>query len=563
MALTACGGGGGGNDNGGESGAAQGGRVVYGESTDFPENLFPLISAGNATSVANIEAQMFPSTFDIQPDFTVKWNEDLLTEEPTSEVNGDTQTVTYKLNKDAVWSDGEPISADDFIFTWNTRKSADPASGGCPAILSTVGYDQMTSVEGSDGGKTVTVTFSPPFSDWQANFSGSSDPILPKHVMEEASPEAQCEAITTGWPIADGIPSDISGGPWQLKKENIDVAGQIVVLTPNDKFWGDKPNLDQLVIQNIGNDPGTAVQGLQSGELNMIYPQPQLDLVDQVKGLEPNVTSDINFGLSFEHLDMNTQDPHLADINVRKAFGMALDRQEIVDQTVAQFSSDAQVLNNRIWLNNQPEYQDTAPDAFKQQDIAGAKALLEQSGYTLGPDGIYTHPQRGKLSLRIDTTENNPLRQTTIEVMIPQLKEAGIEASFNANPDIFAGADKPTSLEAGGFQVALFAWVGNPFVSSSRSIYQTPQGANIGQNYSRIGNKTIDDLFAQIVQTPERDKQADLGNQIDTALWEQLATIPLYQKPTFLAFSATLQGAKDNATQAGPLWNSSTWSLKQ
>src|SRR4029078_2213782 len=105
MALTACGGGGSSSgDNGSEGGGAQGGRVVFGESTDFPENLFPLISAGNATSVANIEAQMFPSTFDIQPDFTVKWNEDLLTEEPTSEVNGDTQTVTYKLNPDAVWS---------------------------------------------------------------------------------------------------------------------------------------------------------------------------------------------------------------------------------------------------------------------------------------------------------------------------------------------------------------------------------------------------------------------------------------------------------------------------
>jgi peptide/nickel transport system substrate-binding protein len=564
MALTACGGGSSsGGGGGGNKGAAQGGRVVYGESTDFPENLFPLISAGNATSVANIEAQMFPSTFDIQPDFTVKWNQDLLTEEPKSEVSGDTQTVVYHLNKDAVWSDGEPINADDFIFTWNTRKSADPAKGGCASILSTVGYDQMQSVEGSDNGETVTVKFSPPFSDWQSNFSGSSDPILPAHVMDKKDPKANCDAITKGWPIADGIPSDISGGPWQLKKENIDVAGQIVVLTPNAKFWGKKPNLDQLVIQNIGNDPTTAVQGLQNGELNMIYPQPQLDLVDQVKKLEPNVVSDINFGLSFEHLDMNTQDKHLADPNVRKAFAMALDRQEIVDQTVAQFSSDAQVLNNRIWLNNQPEYQDTAPDQYKKQDIAGAKALLEQSGYTLGADGIYTHPQRGKLSLRIDTTENNPLRQTTIEVMIPMLKKAGIEASFNPNPDIFAGKDKPSSLEAGGFQVALFAWVGNPFVSSTRSIYQTPQGDNIGQNYSRIGNKQIDDLFAELVKTPERDKQAALGNQIDKLLWDQMATLPLYQKPTFLAHSATLQGAEDNATQAGPLWNSSTWSLKQ
>jgi peptide/nickel transport system substrate-binding protein len=561
MALTACGGG----SDSGSGGSASGGpsgRVVFGESTDFPENLNPWISAGNATSVANIEAQLFPSTFDIQPDFTVKYNQDLLTAEPTSQVTGDTQVVTYKLNNDAVWSDGTPITAKDFEFTWRARRSSDPANGGCPALLSTVGYDQMKSVVGSDNDKTVTVTFSPPFADWQSNFSGASDPILPAHVMDKPDPAALCAEITAGWPIADGIPQDISGGPWQLKKENINVGGQIVVLTPNAKFWGAQPKLSQLVIQNIGNDPTTAVQGLQSGELGVIYPQPQLDLVDQVEKLKPNVTSDVNFGLSFEHVDFNTTDPFLSDPKVRQAFGMALDRQKIVDQTVGQFSSDAQVLDNRIWLTNQPEYKDTAPDQYKKQDVAGAKALLESDGFTLGPDGVYT--KGGKpLAFQIDTTTNNPLRQTTIEVMIPQLQQAGIKATFNANPDIFAGKEKPASLEAGGFQVALFAWVGNPFVSSTQSIYQTPQGDNIGQNYSRAGTPQIDALFAQLRTTPERDKQADLGNQIDTLLWQQLATIPLYQKPTFIAYQSSITGVKDNATQAGPLWNASTWSTKQ
>jgi peptide/nickel transport system substrate-binding protein len=563
MTLAACGGGSSSNSGGGSGGQASGGQAVFGESTDFPENLFPLISAGNATSVANIEAQMFPSTYDIQPDFSVKYNQDLLTEEPTSTVNGDQQTVTYKLNPDAKWSDGTPITADDFEFTWRSRKSSDPADGGCAALLSTVGYDQMQSITGADGGKTVNVVFSPPFSDWQANFSGASDPLLPKHLMDKPTPTELCDSFTKGWPLAEGIPSDFSGGPWQLKKENIDVGSQTVVLTPNPNWWGEKPKLDRLVIRNIGNDPTTAVQALSNQEIGVIYPQPQLDLVGQVKGLAPNVDNQINFGLSFEHVDLNTTDPHLGDINVRKAFALALDRQQIVAQTVGQFSSDAQVLGNRIWLNTQPEYQDTAPAEYKQPNVAQAKQLLEQSGYTLGPDGVYTHPERGRLAIRIDTTANNPLRQTTIEVMIPQLKAAGIEASFNANPDIFAGKEKPTSLEGGGFQAALFAWVGNPFVSSTRSIYQAPQGDNIGQNYSRIGNEQIDQLFGQLVQTPDRAQQAALGNQIDKLLWDQIATIPLYQKPTFIAWQNSIQGVVDNPTQAGPLWNASTWATAQ
>src|SRR3954447_23229572 len=512
MVLSACGGGSG---SGGGSSSGGSGRVVFGEATTWPENLFPLISAGNATSVADMEAQLLPQTYEIQPDFTVKWNQELLTEEPTSQVNGNSQTVTYKLKPEAVWSDGTPITADDFEFSWRMQRSSDPAAGGRPDLLSTAGYDQMTAVDGADQGKAVTVTYSPPFADWKSSFAGNNSPVFPKHVLDKDTPEALCQSIAAGWPIADGIPNDISGGPWQLKKANINVGQQIVVLTPNEKYGGKKPKLGQLVIQGIGNDPTTAVQGMSSGELNMIYPQPRLDLVTQVKALAPNVTSQTNFGLSFEHLDFNPPDPILSDSRVRQAFALALDRQQIVDQTVGQFSSDAQVLNNHIWKNNQPEYQDNAPEQYKTANPAQAKQLLEQAGWALGPDGIYAKGGQ-RLSIRIDTTPNNPLRQTTVEVMIPQLKAAGIEASFNANPDIFAGPDKPTSLIAGGFQAALFAWVGNPFVSSQPPIYQSVQGSAVGQNYSRAGTPEIDALFKQLMVTPDRGQQVQITNQIDT-----------------------------------------------
>ncbi len=560
MALSACGGGS--DDSGGGDSGSGSGRVVYGESTDWPENLMPLISAGNALSVANIEAQLLPQAYLVQPDFSLKYDDQLLTEEPTSEVTGDTQTVTYKINPDANWSDGEPITADDFEFSWQLQKSSDPAQGGCETLLSTTGYDKITAVEGSDEGKTVTVTLSP-FADWKALFSGSNNPVFPKHVMDQGSPEANCAYLSTGWPIADGLPQDISGGPWQLKKSNINNGQQIAVLTPNENYWGDKPKLEQLVIQGVGNDPTTQVQGLKSGELNVIYPQPQLDLVGQVDDLAPNVKSDVNFGITFEHLDFNTTDPQLSDVRVRQAFAMALDRQEIVDQTVGQFSSDAQVLNNRIWLNTQEQYQDNAPDQYKSVDVAGAKALLEQAGYTLGADGIYAKGSQ-RLSFKIDTTANNPLREQTINVMIPQLKAAGIEGVFNANPDIFAGPDKPTSLVAGGFQVALFAWVGSPFISSTPPIYQSPEGAGgaVQQNYSRTGTPQIDTLLGQWLTETEESDVAATGNEIDKALWDQMATLPLYQKPTYIAYSSNVSGVEDNPTQAGPLWNASTWSVQ-
>ncbi len=557
MVLSGCGGGDDGDDAGG-GGSEPTGQVVYGESTDFPDNLFPIISSGNATSVANILIRILPGPFQLLPDFSVAHDPEFMTEEPTLEEVDGKQVNVYSINPDAVWSDGTPITADDFAFTAKVQDTE--FTEVCPdgGILGTTGYDQIESIEGSDDGKTVTVTYETPFADWQSLFT-----LLPAHVMDSEDDATLCANVTAGWAIDQGIPDEISGGPWQLKTDGIDVASQVVTLTPNEAYWGEKPKLAALVYQNIGNDPGAAVAAIENGEVQMIYPQPQLDLVDQVAALEPNVVSNIVFGLSFEHLDMNTRNPHLADANVRHAFGMALDRQEIVDQTVGQFSGDAEVLNNRIFFNNQPQYQDTAPAEYNAPDPDAAKALLEESGYVAGADGIYEHPERGRLSLAISTTVNNPLRQQTIDVIIPQAAAAGIEISARPDPDIFSDATVPTSLEAGGFDIALFAWVGSPFRTATAPIYLSldAQGGIQGQNYTQGGNPEVDSLYEEFLSEPDPDASADLGNQIDTLLWEDLYTIPLYQKPTFLAYSADLNGVEDNATQAGPLWNSEKWTL--
>ena len=61
----------------------------------------------------------------------------------------------------------------------------------------------------------------------------------------------------------------------------------------------------------------------------------------------------------------------------------------------------------------------------------------------------------------------------------------------------------------------------------------------------------------------DQSKAADLANQVDKKLWDQMATLPLYQKPTFIAYQSSVQGVEDNASQAGPLWNSEVWSQKQ
>jgi peptide/nickel transport system substrate-binding protein len=554
MTAAACGGSDDDGGNSGGDGTVTGGRIVYGFETAMPENLFPAIAAGNSVATAYAEIRVLLAPFRTYPDFTIKPDTDLVSGEPTTETTNGKQVVTYKINPAAVWSDGTPITSKDFEFTWRLQKSSDPKTGGCPDLISTTGYDLIQSVEGSDNDKTVTVTYEKPYSDWKSLFT-----LYPQHIMDKTDPVANCQAVVKGWPTADGIP--VASGPYLMDKAGVNVNQKILTLTKNPKWWGTPSKLDTIILQGIGNDPAVSVSALRNNEVQLIYPQPQLDLVKNIKALEPQITSKTNFGLTFEHLDFNTKDELLAQKPVRQAIAYALDRPDIVAKTVGQFDNRAQVLNNRYFVNNQPEYEDTSGGLYDKQDTAKSDALLTGAGFAKGADGIYAKGGK-RLSFEIMTTQANPLRSNTIDVIVNQLKPAGIEIKKFLNPDIFASKEKPRSLEGGQYQIALFAWVSSPYVSGNESIYKTPTGDNIGQNYTRAGNAEVDKLFPQINAATDQDQIKTLGNQVDKLLWDDMYTIPLYQKPTFLAYNSNYTGIVENATNAGPMWDATAWAKK-
>lgn len=437
MTAAACGGSGGG---GGSTTAAQGpkGQIVWSEGTDVIQNFMPIIAAGNSTATANIESRLLLTPFRTYPDFTIHYDQDLLASEPTTATVDGKFTVTYKVNPKAVWSDGQPVTWQDFQFSWDIQKSSDPKKGGCAALLGTTGYDLISGVAQGADDHTAVVTYSKPYGDWKGVFAPG---FLPKHIVDKGDPKATCDYVTKGWTLQSGIPEGATNGPWVLLKSGIDTQEKSEVLTPNPKWWGAPTGLERIVFKFATNDPGVAVKNLKSGTANVVYPQPQLDLVKQIKAL-PGVTSQVNFGLAFEHLDLNTRNPHLAHPEVRKAIALALDRAAIVSSTVGQFDNRATVLNNRFYVNNQPEYKDNTGGLYAKPDVAAAKKLIESIGYKLGSDGIYASPDGKRLSLDTITTVGNKLRENTIDLMASQLKPAGIEIKKDLDPDIFAGAEK-------------------------------------------------------------------------------------------------------------------------
>ena len=538
MVAAACGGGGdegGGTSGGGSGQVQQGGTLNYAadqEPTGFNNNT----SSDNGTSVANIVINTMPVAFHLTPDFKVVMNEDLLdSAEQTSE---NPQTVVYKIKPAAVWSDGVPISADDFIYLWKNLNGTIKDND----VSGTTGYDQMKSVTGSDNGKTVTVVYKTPFADWKSMFA-SGNFILPAHYVEKQP---------GGWNTGlKKNPEKIPSGGW-FKVQNW-TQGQSLTMVRNDKYWGKKSNLDSLVVRFLPEST-TQPAALQNNEVDLIYPQPQLDQVQQVKAL-PDVSSQINFGPTFEHFDFNFKNAQLADLKVRQAIATGLNTQELVQRTVKQFSDKAEPLGNRIYMKTQPDQYQDHFGQYGKGDVAGATKLLEEAGYTKGSDGIYAKGGK-KASFRISTTAGNQLRETQEELFQAQMKKIGVDIKIaNADSTKFFGEWLPN----GNFDIANFAWVGSPFsISGSRATYVCGSGSNYGQ----YCNKKVDQLFTQAFAEFDPAKATEIGNQIDQQITADMATIPLYQKPTFIAWRNTFGNISDNSTQDGPFWNANIWGQK-
>jgi peptide/nickel transport system substrate-binding protein len=481
------------------------------------------------------------------PDGSFTPREDFGSYELTSE---DPQVVTYTINEDAVWSDGEPITADDFEFTWDAQNDCEAAATAPdPSTVynaaSCNGYEVIDSVEGADDGKTVTVTFSSAYADWEALF----DPILPKHGFEAAGDGDPVAGFNTGFKV-ENLPGSDSISDYVLSGAEFAVTdyqpGVSMTLERNEQFWGEATaKVDTLLVRWI-TDGTQQAPALQNGEVDVIFPQAQLDLVQQVRAI-PSATTFIGFGTFFEHLDLNQANPHLADQAVRSALALAIDRNEIVERLPAQFDPSAEVLNNRMFFPGDPRYEDNSGQ-YATQDTEAAKAALEGAGYTLGADGIYTHPDRGRLALRITWRDPNERRQSTAQLIQAQAKEAGIEITFAPQPDF-------VFLDEGNFDIALFGWTGGCCLSSNTSIYITGGG----QNYTGNSNADVDSGFEEANVELDRDTRTDQMNQIDQALWEDVATIPLFQVPELLANDQDVGNVIYNGYGNGFTWNMPQW----
>jgi peptide/nickel transport system substrate-binding protein len=545
LLAAACGGGGGGGGGGTTQQAKQGGNAVF-AAEQWPECLNPLTSCANASWLVWVGWEhVMPRLMEVD----TKGNyvaSDLLVETPT-EQNGGIKpspfTLTFKLKPEAVWDDGSQITSADVKFTWDAIMKS-------TGTISTVGYDQITSMDTSDP-KTVVMTFKQPYAAWGDLFGGNSANGV---VLKKAA----FKGVDLGKEMQTSYP--FSGGPWIMKS----FSQQQAVLVKNTKYWNkDKiPNLDQVTFVPR-TEQSTELNAIRTGEALAAYPQPTPAITKQLQ--IPGVKYQGGAGTTYEGLWMNHGAFPFNDPQVRLAFGYAIDRQGVIDSLYKADFPDLKVLNCAGWVPNVGKWCDDTQFADLSYQPDKAKSTLQAAGWTLGGDGIFTKGGK-RLSIQYSTTAGNKTREDTQQLLKEKAKAAGIELVIKNFPATQLFEDK---LPHRDFVLAEYAQVASPDPSITAILAgdQIPSKANnfSGQNFLGWNNPQATQLMKESDKTIETDKRQDLIHQIGAMERQDMAWLPMFQKPLITVWhDDRLTGpiGTYTASSYGGFFNMYDWSLK-
>ncbi len=381
---------------------------------------FNAFQADADSATTRITGALLPTLFPMDASGQPKLNPDYLESAKNIE-REPKQVVLYKLNQQAVWSDGREIGAPDFVAQWRALRGKDSAFW----TARNSGYERIEKIERGADDLQVRVTFSKPYADWRSLFS----PLYPKEIT--GSPDA----------FNDGARTTLknTAGPFVLR--SVSKAKGTVTLARNPRWWGDKAKLDTLVFravaagdrtraladgtvdvadidastadrialarrdrgnngQPLAHGPGsetTPAAALRSWALAhgsdeeaaeiaqaareknrkavVAYTAEQKALRDFAvrKSLEP----------AYTQLALNGESGPLADDRVRRAVARALDREELARTVLGPLGLPAKPLGSHLALAGQPGYKDGS-GALGDQNTKEAQALLADAGWTRG-----------------------------------------------------------------------------------------------------------------------------------------------------------------------------------
>ncbi len=412
------------------------------------------------------------------------------------QVSEDGLTITVKLKEGVTWSDGEPFTAEDVVFTYETK--ADKANGNADKLW--VG-DQPIEVVAVDD---HTVEFKLPEVNAAAvNNIATETYIIPKHIYEN-EPDFSVNELRA---------SPVGTGPYRLKEYR---QGEYLAFEANESYYGGKPKIKNIVFRIIAN-ADTAKVALQKGEVDasIIMPADIADYENQPMNIHTYSENRVGY------IGVNTNT--LDDVKVRQAIFAALNRDEM---NLAAYLDPEYYHNAYSFLPPQNPYY--TEDVNKHEGGAEkAKELLQEAGV----DG---------LKITLGYTANDPVQTMVATLAQQQLLQAGIDLELKGmdGAALYAETSKPD-------QTSLDLFIGGYIMGTDPDFYTPLFTSNGAYNTFKYANEQVDELFEAGAKEIDDSKRKEIYHELQQVLMDDAVIYPLVDNLKVFAVNERIDGIED------------------
>jgi peptide/nickel transport system substrate-binding protein len=455
---------------------------------------------------------------------------------------GNGLAVTLRLRPDLAWGDGVPVTARDVVFTW--KRATDRNS----AFSDPRAWRNVRQVDVVDD-RTAVLHLTKAVYDYN-----QWGPLLAEHLEGAAAGTSGNDRPRSAYTETPTNPG-LYDGPYVVTEYS---PGERIVLEPNPHWPAPGPAIRRIVIRSIENTAALQAN-LLSGDIDMAAENVGLT-VDQVLALRRQWPERFNYlfrpSLGYEHINLNLANPILADVRVRRALLLAIDRNAINTKLFEGLQPVA-----ATWVNPlEPTY--TADVPTYGYDPERARTLLADAGWHPGADGICHNGTGERLSVAFATTAGNRQRELVQQVLQSAWRAVGIEVTIRNEPARTLFGETLKKRQYTG--LAMYTYIGEVGGSLRTSLASTviPTAANsyTGGNTTGFADPGMDADIAALDTELDPESQKRISADMQRIYAEQLPALPLYFRteaavlPTWL-HGYTLTGHSGYSSRWAELWH--------
>lgn len=432
--------------------------------------------------------------------------------ESLPEISEDGKTYTFKLKKGVKFHSGNPLTADDVVFTYETI--ADPAYDGrfTSYVKDLVGYEDYSTgkTEKFAGVEKVddnTVKF---------HFKENMAPNIVQTAMGIMDSKFYAHKKGDMAPVKSKMQQLSGTGPYKLSKFE---PRQYFELVENYDYYGKKPEIPKIIVKFVTD--ATDVQELIKGDIDMltgvITPE-KLEMAD-VTGF---IDRDQYLRHGYGYIKFNTQDPVVADKRVRQALTYGLDRQAFLDLYFKGLAINVDAPISKAHWTYDPSLD--AKMITYDFDPAKAGKLLDEAGWKLEKDG-YRYKDGQKMIINWTSIKDLDIVNILMPILIENWKQLGVDVKLS--PMDFNSLMDKVYKERTGFSMFNMATSEATFPDPSTS-WHSEYDKTGGNNTSQFRNTKNDELLDKMKRELDRDKYKQLWQEWAININEEAPMINLY-----------------------------------